>query len=83
LKFYTYILFSKKLNRHYSGSTSDLDNRIKEHNSGKSKYTKTGKPWRLVKFFEFDTRSEAVKKEYEIKKRGCKRYLENDGLKLG
>jgi len=76
LNFFTYILFSKKLNRYYTGSTSDLINRLNEHNNGESKYTKTGIPWKLITSFEFETRSEAMKYENIIKKRGCKRFLE-------
>ena len=43
-----YILYSSKLDRFYVGQTSNLENRIIEHNSGESLYTSTGIPWSLL-----------------------------------
>lgn len=52
----------------YTGITTDVDKRIKKHNSGKgAKYTKTGLPVTLQVFFEATDRSEASKLEYKIK----------------
>jgi len=51
-----------------------------EHNIGKGKFTSKGIPWVLVVKFECNTRSEAVKLELKIKKRGIKRYLQDKGL---
>jgi putative endonuclease len=78
LSYYTYILFSKKLNKYYVGSTSNLENRITEHNSGEGKYTKLGIPWSIIKCYEHKTRSEAMKLENKIKKRGIKRFFETN-----
>ncbi|MGC1471315.1 MAG: GIY-YIG nuclease family protein [Psychroserpens sp.] len=46
--FYTYILYSKSLDKYYKGHTKDLDSRLKRHNNGESKYTSSGMPWQLV-----------------------------------
>jgi len=35
-----YVLYSKKATRFYTGFTKDIENRLKEHNSGKTKSTK-------------------------------------------
>ncbi|MBM7623937.1 GIY-YIG nuclease family protein [Sporohalobacter salinus] len=52
----------------YTGYTTDLDRRVKEHNQGKgAKYTRGRRPVELVYNEEYDTRSKAQKKEYEIK----------------
>jgi len=56
----------------YTGQTNNLDLRIKEHN-GKgvkpgSKYTRAKRPVILRHFEEYSTRSEAMKREAEIKK---------------
>ena len=64
---YTYILWSSRLQKYYTGSTNNLDKRVKEHNSGKSKYTKKGIPWRLIKVEEYLTKKGAYKREMEIK----------------
>jgi len=36
-----YVIQSINANKLYVGMTEDLDNRLKEHNAGKSKYTAT------------------------------------------
>jgi predicted GIY-YIG superfamily endonuclease len=43
-----YIIQSEIDGTYYTGMASDLEKRLKEHNSGKSKYTKSKKPWKLV-----------------------------------
>ena len=66
--FYTYILYSEKTGKFYIGSTGDIEDRLYRHNSGQSKYTKSGVPWKLVHTEEFSTRAQAVRRENEIKK---------------
>ncbi len=53
----------------YVGYTTDLERRVQEHNSAKqgARYTKTRRPVSLVYSETFDTKSEALKREYEIK----------------
>jgi putative endonuclease len=75
MAFYTYILYSEKLNKYYSGSTEDLEKRLKYHNMGQVKFTSTGIPWNLIWSQSFITRAEAIQIENKIKKRGAKRYL--------
>ena len=76
-KFETYILYSSSLRKYYVGQTDNFGKRFIEHNSGQSKYTKTGVPWNLVWKKEFPTRSEAVRLETHIKNRGAQRYLDS------
>jgi putative endonuclease len=53
----------------YTGTTTDLDRRIEQHNSGTgAKYTRGRGPVKLKEFFEFDDRSMACKVESRIKK---------------
>lgn len=63
MKYFAYILRSLKSNIHYYGSTSNLDGRLSVHNSGKVTFTKPHKPWTIIYFEEFETRSEAMKRE--------------------
>ncbi len=67
MKFYTYILQSKKDNRYYIGSTSDIDRRLKEHNSGKTKSLCYRRPLELNYFEEFESRELAEAREKQIK----------------
>jgi putative endonuclease len=62
-----YILKSQVKERYYIGQTANLDKRLKEHNSGKTRSTKSYSPWKVVYVEELETRSEAVKRELEIK----------------
>lgn len=53
----------------YTGWTTDLENRIKAHNSGNgAKYTRSRTPVKLMYFEQYKTKSEALKRECEIKK---------------
>ncbi|MCC7474477.1 MAG: GIY-YIG nuclease family protein [Pirellulales bacterium] len=58
-----YVLRSRVTGRRYVGSTQDLDDRLMRHNSGQSKSTRSGAPWKLVHYESFPTRSAALQKE--------------------
>jgi putative endonuclease len=65
--FYVYILRCKD-NTLYTGYTTNLERRVKCHNSGKgAKYTRGRLPVEIVYFEEYSTKSDALKREYEIK----------------
>jgi putative endonuclease len=65
---YVYILLCKDQTL-YTGWTNDLEARIIAHNTGGgAKYTKMRLPVKLVYSEILDTKSDALKREYEIKK---------------
>lgn len=64
---YVYILKSTVNGRYYTGSTNDLERRLNEHNTGKSKYTSLTRPFILVHKEEYSTRLEAVRRERFLK----------------
>ena len=74
--FFTYILYSDSLSQYYIGYTSDLDSRVARHNSGGSRYTKRGIPWRLVYFESFGTKSEAISRERFLKRQRNRSFYE-------
>ena len=52
----------------YTGWTNDLEKRIQAHNQGTgAKYTKTRRPVELVYYEEYESKIQAMKREYEIK----------------
>ncbi len=52
----------------YTGWTTDLKKRVAVHNAGKgAKYTKSRRPVKLVYSEAFDTKAEAMRREYAIK----------------
>ena len=64
---YTYILKCSD-NTFYTGWTTDLNRRLTAHNSGKgAKYTRNRLPVTLVYYEEFQTKQDAMKREYAIK----------------
>ena len=64
---YTYIVKCKDKTL-YTGWTNDLDKRIKAHNDGLgAKYTKSRRPVKLVYYEEYNTKQEAMSREYAIK----------------
>ena len=64
---YTYVLECKDGSL-YTGWTNHLEKRVKDHNDGKgAKYTKSRRPVKLVYHEVFDTKEEAMRREYEIK----------------
>jgi len=68
MSFYVYILLCID-GTFYTGYTKDLNARAKLHQNGKgAKYTKSHKPQRIAYVEVFDSRSDAMKREKEIKK---------------
>jgi len=61
--YYAYLLKSLKDGSNYYGSTNNIEQRIKIHNSGKGKYTKGHKPYKLHYYEKFDSRKEAPARE--------------------
>lgn len=78
--FYAYILKSLKDSTYYKGSTDDLKKRIKQHNSGKVRYTKGHLPYKLHYFEEFDTRAEALKREKFFKSVEGYKWLKKNNI---
>jgi len=65
--YYTYILYSTSLAKYYVGSSTNLEERLKKHLSNHSGYTGKTKDWKIVYTEEFDTNSDAIRREKEIK----------------
>ncbi len=65
--YYVYILKSLKINWYYVGHTSNTDNRLIQHNNGENKSTKKYIPLVLIYSEIFSTKSEAFKREQQIK----------------
>ena len=68
--FYVYLITSKikKKTISYVGYTNNLEKRLKLHNSNKgAKFTK-GKKWKLIYCEKYNSKIEAMKFEYSLKK---------------
>jgi putative endonuclease len=72
-KYYVYVIQSLKDNTRYIGFTSDIEKRIKDHNQGKTRSIKHKTPFDLVYKEEFESKTEALKREIRLKKNSWER----------
>jgi putative endonuclease len=61
----------------YTGSTDDLRKRFNQHNSGKSTYTKSRGPYKLIYYEACLNEQDARSREKYLKTGMGKRYLKN------
>jgi putative endonuclease len=77
---FVYILKSIKDGRYYYGSTKDLIRRLKAHNAGKVKSTKSRRPLVLHYFEEYEVMNGARKREIYFKKIDGYNWLKKEGI---
>ena len=77
MKYYVYVLQSKKDGNFYTGFTSNLLNRIQLHNSGKVSSTKKRFPLELIYWEGCLNKKDALQREKYLKSSWGKRYLKN------
>ena len=75
--FYAYVIKSLDHDFFYKGHCEDLDERLKQHNSGMTESIRSYVPFELVYKEEFNTREEAVIREKYFKSSAGRRYLKN------
>ena len=73
--YYIYVLKSEKYKKSYVGFSNNVNQRLKEHNAGKSIYTRRYKPWIVIYKEEFKTEKEAIEREKFFKTRSGRRKL--------
>ena len=77
-----YILQSHKTEKYYIGYTSNLEKRLKAHNSGKTKSLLKHIPLEIIKTEEYHLYEEARERERQIKScqcaEACKNLAESD-----
>ena len=68
MSFFVYMLKSKSIKSvTYVGYTNNLTKRIKLHNSGKGAKFTRGRKWVLIYKEKFQSKKEAISREYYIK----------------
>jgi predicted GIY-YIG superfamily endonuclease len=70
-----YALFSEGSREIYVGMALNAERRLKEHNSGKNRYTKGLRPWRILKVETFEDWSRARVREKYFKTGVGKEFL--------
>lgn len=73
--FYAYVIKSLLNDFYYKGHCVNLEVRLLEHNSGKTKSNKHYAPFKIVYFEELETRLEAINREKYFKTAAGRRFL--------
>lgn len=74
---FIYLIQSLKDGSIYTGITLNVEDRLKTHNEGRgARYTRSRKPFVILKFFTRPTKGEALKLEYQIKQMSKQEKLE-------
>ena len=71
MTYFVYLIVSKlKKNKKisYVGYTNNLKKRLSLHNTGRGAKFTRGKKWKLVYYEKYDSKSEAMKNEFKLKK---------------
>ena len=71
MPYFVYLIVSTDKNKKkfsYVGYTGNLKKRLDLHNSGQGAKFTRGKKWKLVYYEKYDSKSEAMKNEYVLKK---------------
>jgi putative endonuclease len=74
--YFLYILYSAKLDKYYIGSTSNINERLRKHNCNHKGFTGSNEDWILKHKEIFESKSEALKREQEIKKWKSRKLIE-------
>ena len=82
--FFVYVLGSRRKDerRTYVGWTTDLQRRVRRHNSGVGAKSTRGREWRLLYSENCTTRNEAMSLEWRIKRDRTFRALLRDAIEL-
>jgi putative endonuclease len=73
---FVYIIFSEKTDKYYVGSSHNPEIRLLLHNDGATRSTKSGIPWKLVYTEMLENKSMAIKREFEIKRKKSRKYIQ-------
>ena len=74
---YTYVLLSERDGRFYTGSTSDLRARFRDHNAGRIRSTAYRRPLKLIYYEACVHLADARRRERFLKTGKGKQYLYN------
>ena len=76
-----YVLYSEKFSRIYIGETSQLINRFKSHNELATKgWTVRFRPWKVVYVELCSSKSNALKREKQLKSSRGRAFIHNEIL---
>ena len=75
-----YVLKSKSSGIYYVGMSKDVNHRLKEHNAGKTKFTKGLRPWEIIHTESYEDWETGRKREKYLKSAAGKKWLRSQGI---
>ena len=73
-----YVLYSGSFDKIYIGYISNLESRLESHNKLATRgWTVKFRPWEIVYTEEFETKSEAMRREKELKSARGRAFIRN------
>ena len=80
--FTVYVLYSESFDKIYIGFTSNLEQRFLSHNKlGKKGWTVKFRPWKIIHTEEFNEKSDALKREKQLKSSRGRNWIRKELLK--
>ncbi|APG61050.1 GIY-YIG nuclease family protein [Christiangramia salexigens] len=75
---YLYIIYSKSLNKYYTGESPDVEHRLQQHNSHyfKNNFSKGANDWVIKLKFEINSKDDAIFLEGFIKRMKSRKFIE-------
>jgi putative endonuclease len=71
-----YVLYAAVYDKHYTGYTSNLTERIRSHNALGKDWTRSFRPWKLIYTKEFETKQAAMQYEKWLKTGVGRRFIQ-------
>jgi len=75
---FVYVIESLTDKTWYTGIALNVENRLKEHNAGKNRFTKGHRPWKIIYSETHSNWQEARNREKYLKSASGKRWLEKE-----
>jgi putative endonuclease len=76
MNYFVYILYSKKLDRFYIGSTQDIEERLKSHLFNHTGFTSRTKDWEVCYSETYASKNDGLSRERQLKKWKSRDLLE-------
>lgn len=76
--FTTYILINEARNKTYVGHTNDLERRLRDHNTGKTVFSKRYAPWSIIYQEQFEALTDSLNREKYLKSVSGRRWIKNN-----